>query len=65
MFPSNRYEIPEFQQKVHKCFENLYDPVYWRKVDANRTENDLTKVLAQYAEETIDSLSVKPLQKLW
>lgn len=60
-----RYEIPEFQQKVRKCFDKLYDASYWQKIDANHTEDDLTKMLAQYAEETIDSSSNEPLKYLW
>lgn len=60
-----RYEKAEFQKKVSDCFDKLYDSSYWQKVDADRTESDLTEVLKQYAEEAILATSNKPLDVLW
>ncbi|KAJ6640573.1 Thymidylate kinase [Pseudolycoriella hygida] len=64
-FGNERYENKEFQKKVRECFEKLYDSSYWQNVDANRSEMDLTQVLAKYADETILSMSNKPLKLLW
>lgn len=64
-FGDERYENTEFQQKVWKCFDKLYDSSYWQKVNADRSESELGAVLEQYAEEMIHSAGNNPLTTLW
>lgn len=60
-----RYEKADFQQKVLYCYDKLYDGSYWQKVDADRSVNELTDVLKQYAEETIQAVTNEPMARLW
>lgn len=60
-----RYEKADFQQKVLSCYDKLYDDSYWQKIDADRSVNELTDVLKQYADETILAVVKQPLNGLW
>lgn len=64
-FPVNRYEIPEFQQRVMNIFKQLKDDRYWKEVDADKTSNDLHDELLAHVNEAIDTISDDKLEKLW
>lgn len=64
-FGDERYEKAEFQQKVRDCYEKLYDSSYWQKIDANRSEKELTDVLKEYVEKTITAAAKQNLNVLW
>ncbi|XP_055628055.1 uncharacterized protein LOC129769669 [Toxorhynchites rutilus septentrionalis] len=64
-FGNERYEVPELQKKVEEKFHALKDDSYWKVVDADRPEDDLTAELSKIVLNTIDSCEGKTLSVLW
>lgn len=42
-FGEEKYEMPEFQQKVGNIYEKIYDPKYWTKIDGGMSLEDIHK----------------------
>lgn len=63
-FGDERYEIPEFQQNVSKMFDRLADD-RWKRIDADKSENDLTDELVGIVTKTIDNAHNQNLGVLW
>lgn len=64
-FGEERYETPELQKKVSEMFLRLKDDVSWTVVDADKTSDELTSELRNYAIKTINNSCDKPLKNLW
>lgn len=64
-FGDERYEIPEMQRCVIAVYEKLFDPKYWKAVDAGTTMDELKEQLTELAEQTIETAKYKPLLNLW
>lgn len=61
----NRYEIPEFQQRVMKMFDQLVDNSYWQKVDADKSFNELHDELLLHCNHAIENITNEKIDKLW
>lgn len=60
-----RYEVPEFQQRVMKMYDQLKDESYWTEVDADKTFNDLQEELLSHCNHAIDNIVNEKMDKLW
>ncbi|XP_063699409.1 uncharacterized protein LOC134830003 [Culicoides brevitarsis] len=64
-FGKERYEIPEFQRRVGATFKKLFDPTYWKEVDASPKPEELQITLTNIVENAIEDAKDKPLSYLW
>lgn len=64
-FPLNSYEVPEFQQRVMKVFEELKDDSYWKEINADKTSNQLHDELLGHVHEAIDKVQGDRIDRLW
>lgn len=64
---NSRYETPPFQKKVKSIYEALQElePPLWRIVDADKTEEDLSKDLLEIVENKIDNLKSENPGLMW
>jgi dTMP kinase len=63
-FGNERYETSEIQKNVAKAFENLMDKSYWKVIDADKTEDQLSSELEKLVVEQIETVDEK-IGKLW
>lgn len=61
----SRYEVPEFQQRVMKIFDQLKDNSYWKEIDADKPFNQLQDELLAQCNQAIDNISNDKLDTLW
>lgn len=59
------YEVPEFQQRVMKVYDQLKDNSYWKEINADKTFNELQNDLLTHVNQAIDSIGDEKLGKLW
>jgi len=64
-FGNERYEATDIQRSVRKKFELLFDDGYWRRVDANLTQEEVYKNAESLVLETMKNVQDKPIDKLW
>uniref|UniRef100_A0A8D8DIN6 Thymidylate kinase n=1 Tax=Culex pipiens TaxID=7175 RepID=A0A8D8DIN6_CULPI len=64
-FGEERYEVPEFQRRVMGKFAELRDDTYWRQIDADKGQDELTVELSELVLGTIDACGHRALGKLW
>uniref|UniRef100_A0A1Q3EVR0 Thymidylate kinase n=1 Tax=Culex tarsalis TaxID=7177 RepID=A0A1Q3EVR0_CULTA len=64
-FGEERYEVPEFQRRVMAKFAALKDDSYWRQIDADKGQDELTVELSELVLTTIDACGHRTLAKLW
>lgn len=64
-YGDERYDIPEFQQKVMSMFMKMEEKPLWQLVDADKTEKDLSDDLLERVSQRIQGLDQKALGKLW
>ncbi|XP_031621759.1 thymidylate kinase-like [Contarinia nasturtii] len=64
-FGDERYEVPEFQQRVMKVYDELKDDSYWKDIDADKSFNDLHEELLSHCNQAIDNISNEIMDKLW
>ncbi|EKX53061.1 hypothetical protein GUITHDRAFT_64796 [Guillardia theta CCMP2712] len=66
-YGEERYEKEEFQKKVRTCFEALMsqEPAMWRRVDANKTMDEVTEEIEGIATKIVDQVTDKPIGSLW
>lgn len=64
-FGEERYETPELQKRVNEMFLRLKDDDYWNVVDADKTADELTSELTDFAVKTMNNTYDKPLTNLW
>lgn len=55
-FGNERYETPEIQKKVAANFEQLFDASYWRRVDADKTVDELHTELVALTTKIISAV---------
>lgn len=64
-FGEERYEVPEFQQRVMTIFKQLKDDSYWKEINADKTFDDLQGELLKHVNQTIDAVSDNDIAKMW
>lgn len=64
-FGEERYEVPEFQRRVMGKFAELRNDTYWRQIDADKGQDELTVELSELVLGTIDASGHRALGKLW
>lgn len=65
IFLDYRHDIPELQKNVNRNFEKLFDSTHWKRINADKSEDDLQKELIEIAENVIDEGTASPLTLLW
>lgn len=60
-----RYEVPEFQQRVLRAFDQLKDSSYWTEINADKPFEELQSELMTHCNNAIDNISNDKLDKLW
>lgn len=60
-----RYDVPEFQKRVNQMFMMLKDDTYWKVINADKQENDLSDELTKVAIDAIERVQHEPLTNLW
>lgn len=60
-----RYEVPEFQQRVMKVFDQLKDKKYWTEIDADKPFNELQDELLTHCNKAIENVANDNLDNLW
>lgn len=63
-FGEERYEKEEFQKKVYTNYQLLKDET-WKMIDANKTIEELQKVLVEEVVKTIGAVKGNTVEKLW
>lgn len=67
-FGEERYETSDIQRRVGLAFQELFDPAYWREIDADRSVEELQQLLLTEALRTIEAVrpgAEKSLPVLW
>lgn len=64
-FGAERFEVPEFQQRVMKAYDQLKDDSYWKEIYADKPFNDLHGELLIHCCEAINKISNDKIDKLW
>jgi hypothetical protein len=53
------------QQNVRKMYDKLIEKPLWQSIDADKTEEELSKELQEVLEKTINSISDKKIETMW
>lgn len=64
-FGIERYETNDFQKNVRKMYERLIENPLWQVIDADRTEDELSKELENLVKRTINETGENQLGTLW
>lgn len=64
-YGDERYDIPEFQQKVMNMFLKMEEKPVWQIVDADKTETDLSDELLACVTERLRGIDHKAISTLW
>jgi dTMP kinase len=64
-FGNERYETSEMQKNVTKMFEKMMEPPLWQVIDADKTEEDLSKELEQLIVGKINTMENNDIGTLW
>lgn len=64
-YGDERYDIPEFQQKVMNNFMKMEEKPVWQIVDADKTESELSDDLLERATQMLQTVDRKAIGTLW
>lgn len=64
-FGIERYETSEIQNNVNKVYERMIEPSFWKVINADKKEDELSDELENLIREKINDVNNEPLKLLW